>query len=993
MEVNINDIANYRNCAKKLYAIYVCKPPKNTVVLNKLEQADVVRTLNGKTFFSSEEIEKMQATNPGKLMQIQQLVGQGRAYAVTDKTPYVLCGTVGEMWTISEDKLARTYMLLQNGQPVSINSQTLSARMKDDCLDWTVVRTSAQATAGQNMACFVPRSQSGQIQTSWGAVLAYNGAGVSHGKGDFIVCTKLPNGKPNLSDRWVVNGEIFATTYNNQGWVDCISNKPTKQYTIIDLPRLVPINKQEDSSRGIFDKLCKSLDWLKESCVSQMPFRYKRTSEDIQVVPSVIEDYSNKANSANTENKDLSVAERTARFSHFVTVISVVKDAIQFKSYNVFAGRRDLIYAFEIPANDEGIAEFNKNINIYGGLLGWIPNGVQNCFAFLSSPTKYEHDGIHAYTISSSGINRKLRLQDVSDRRAEERSGVESQRLYRAIAGADKYFDKVQTTRPLTVYRGMPAQDAVIFSGRSSLDDLTGGLITNTAYTSSTLNLHSSLMFSRTNKDPNNGVILVIDMPAGVHADYIHNIAGWKEQFEVLWDRKYDILVKERLLSFKGGTNFTYHVFRAEMVSHAPLAPIPSTIVKTDHLNVPNIDRYDKNGRINFDYQAIKGILSEAFNVLKKKGVAGVQWQSRLQFDPFNRDYIVVHAGEGDDDTVVDLGFTYNTDTRMIDVIKFTSKKRISYKDSWGNDATATARNYWSDWNRNNGAIDQNFSWETYNGNDNAFNVSNFSFSPKSSITIKSPNNTMIDEHNLSNCIAFTILEYVKYNKDVTLLPMQDVARYFDSVFKNTIISEGYDLKDFTAVNRVGKADDENDGYVPLGFRIDGDNDDTLTIMMKLYRDSNGKLQLKYRGSSANNKVKQADKLHWNIFNQEVMERECNKILYIFASKLNLNHTRKADQLMRYISSNRGFIVTRANENPITKEDRNIHERGNHKLYRMWYPNKKDNIKVTLDVVNGVYDFYLCDNEHRSSSFKIDSKLPIFELYRAFVDSMNEMGY
>lgn len=149
--------------------------------------------------------------------------------------------------------------------------------------------------------------------------------------------------------------------------------------------------------------------------------------------------------------------------------------------------------------------------------------------------------------------------------------------------------------------------------------------------------------------------------------------------------------------------------------------------------------------------------------------------------------------------------------------------------------------------------------------------------------------------------------------------------------------------------------------------------------MMKLYRDSNGKLQLEYRGSSANNKVKQADKLHWNIFNQEVMERECNKILYIFASKLSLNHTRKADQLMKYISSNRGFIITRANENQITKDNRNIHERGNHKLYRMWYPNKKDNIKVTLDVENGVYDFYLCDNKHRSSSFKIDSKLPIFE--------------
>lgn len=992
LEVNINDISNYKNCSKKLYSIYVCKPPKNTVVINQLEQADIVRMLNGKTFFSTEEIERMQTSNPSKLMQLQQLVSQGKAYAVTDNTPFVLCGTVGELWTISADKLAKTYMFLQNGQPVTINSQTLSAKMKDDCFDWTVVRTSPQATAGQNMACFIPRGQSGQLQTAWGAVLTYNGAGAFHGRGDFIVCAKLPNGKPNLSDRWVVNGEIFATTYNNQGWVDCLSNKPPKQFTIVDLPRLVPIAKKDDQYQGIFDKLCQSLDWLKAHCVGQMPFRYRRTAEDIQVVPAVIEDYSNKANLVNSENKDLSVAERTARFSHFVTVISAVKDTLQFKSYNVFAGRKELVYAFEIPANDAGVAEFNQNIEIYGGLLGWIPNGVQNCFTFLGCPTKYEHDGIHAYTVSSSGINRKLRLQDAKDRRAEERMGDESQRLYRAIDGADRYFDKVQITRPLTVYRGMPGRDAVTFSDRNSLEDLTGGLITNTAYTSSTLNLHSSLMFSKTASDPNNGVILVIDLPAGTHADYIHNIAGWKEQFEVLWDRKYDIRVKNKLLSFKGGANFTYHVFRAEIVSHAPFSPIPSAIGTFDHLNVPGIDKYDKNGRINFDYRAVKGILSEAFDVLKKKGIAGVQWQSRLQFDPFNRDYIVVHAGEGDDDTVVDLGFTYNTDTRMIDVIKFTSKKRISHKDANGNDVTSTARNYWSDWNRNNGAIDQNFYWESYNGNDNAFNVNNFSFSPKSSITVKSPNNTGIDEHNLSSCVAFTILEYVKYNKDVTLLPMQDVARYLDSVFKNTIIDEGYRLRDFTPVNRVGKADDENDGYVPLAFRIDGDNDDTLTIKMRMYRDDKGKLQLEYRGASANNRVKQADKLHWNIFNQEIMERECNKILYVFASKLNLNHTRKADKLMEYVSRNRGFVVTGANENSLTKDERNIHEKGNHKLYRLWYPNKRDNIKVTLDVKDGVYDFYLCDNKHRSSSFKIDSKLPVFELYRAFIDSMNEMG-
>lgn len=248
--VDIDNPSNYRNCSKKIYEIYVCMPPKNTVVINKLEQADVIKVLDGKTYFTVEQVEKMQKSNPSMLAQLQQLVSQGRAYAVTDATPFVLCGTVGEMWTTSPDKLAKTYNFLQGGQPLQINQQSLGQRMKNGLLGWTLVRTSPQATAGQNMACFVPSAQKGQIQTSWGAVLNINGVGISHGKGDFVVCAKLPNGKPNLSDRWVVNGDIFATTYNNQGWTDCISPSSAKTFTIDTLPKLVP-QQIENSDNGV----------------------------------------------------------------------------------------------------------------------------------------------------------------------------------------------------------------------------------------------------------------------------------------------------------------------------------------------------------------------------------------------------------------------------------------------------------------------------------------------------------------------------------------------------------------------------------------------------------------------------------------------------------------------------------------------------------------------------------------------------------------------
>lgn len=237
VQVNIDDPSSYKNCAKKQYEIYVCMPPKNTIVINKLEQHETARRA-GAEYFTVEDIKRLQQHDPQKLSYLQQLVAQNLAYAVTDSTPFVLCGTQGELWTVPADKLAGTYTFMQGGQPLAINQQTLNARLQGKYLDWTVVRTSAQATAGQNMACFVPSGQHGQVQTSRGSILAYNGFNVGHGKGDFIVCSKLPNGQPNLADRWVVNGEVFAATYNNQGWTDCLKQVQNSM-TIADLPKLV----------------------------------------------------------------------------------------------------------------------------------------------------------------------------------------------------------------------------------------------------------------------------------------------------------------------------------------------------------------------------------------------------------------------------------------------------------------------------------------------------------------------------------------------------------------------------------------------------------------------------------------------------------------------------------------------------------------------------------------------------------------------------------
>ena len=52
------------------------------------------------------------------------------------------------------------------------------------------------------------------VETAWGDVLTANRAEVPHGDGDYLVCTVDDEGQPNLSDVWVVNGEIFPDTYD-----------------------------------------------------------------------------------------------------------------------------------------------------------------------------------------------------------------------------------------------------------------------------------------------------------------------------------------------------------------------------------------------------------------------------------------------------------------------------------------------------------------------------------------------------------------------------------------------------------------------------------------------------------------------------------------------------------------------------------------------------------------------------------------------------------
>lgn len=227
---------NYKPCKKKQYEIWVCKPPKNTVVINKLEQADAVQYAGGHTFFTSRQIK----ADPKIAAGVQQLLQAGKAYLVKDDQTFVLCGTQGEMWCISAQKLAQKYVWASDDSRIDKASFEQRAYVTSSApgterrlLHWTKVRTVPDNSTA--FACFVPANMQGQIATSW-AMLNINGSGVNHGKGDFVIAGNA-GGQPNLNSRYVVNGAVFGNTYDNRGWTDCLSPYKTAQ-AAVELPNL-----------------------------------------------------------------------------------------------------------------------------------------------------------------------------------------------------------------------------------------------------------------------------------------------------------------------------------------------------------------------------------------------------------------------------------------------------------------------------------------------------------------------------------------------------------------------------------------------------------------------------------------------------------------------------------------------------------------------------------------------------------------------------------
>ena len=230
MNFNPNNPATYKPARKKQYDIHMGLPALEAVFCNKFEQPQVATRypfqpgrclLTGRDVYHLQKYARKRDNAAEQYARLKQWASQGLLYTASSKTKdrVILAGTQGELWTIKLNKLAQTYDIVNSDNSVSpITPQSLSAKMVNGEMDWTRIRTKKDASVV--MACFVPVGYQMQITTSWGAVLTVNANGVPHGKGDFIMASRNPDGTPNMNDRWVVNGLIFRDTYDNRGWSD-----------------------------------------------------------------------------------------------------------------------------------------------------------------------------------------------------------------------------------------------------------------------------------------------------------------------------------------------------------------------------------------------------------------------------------------------------------------------------------------------------------------------------------------------------------------------------------------------------------------------------------------------------------------------------------------------------------------------------------------------------------------------------------------------------
>jgi hypothetical protein len=122
----------------------------------------------------------------------------------------ILKGGLNEMWASKLPKVISTYTKADG-----------SALGETDFADkdvWVSLVTIAEPDA--YFAMHVPLDVSVTVTCAFGDELHTNLADAPHGDGDFLVCRKGADGKPDLSDVWVLDGVVFPEYYDTHRWAN-----------------------------------------------------------------------------------------------------------------------------------------------------------------------------------------------------------------------------------------------------------------------------------------------------------------------------------------------------------------------------------------------------------------------------------------------------------------------------------------------------------------------------------------------------------------------------------------------------------------------------------------------------------------------------------------------------------------------------------------------------------------------------------------------------
>ena len=162
-------------------------------------------------------------------------------------------------------------------------------------------------------------------------------------------------------------------------------------------------------------------------------------------------------------------------------------------------------------------------------------------------------------------------------------------------------------------------------------------VLANTGYASTSLSWQSTLMFAaKQDLDKEGkyehphfmGVVLAIKLPVGTKGIWLHNIASWDQQFEVLLDRCYDTRFTEYLFTLELPQNFpgkeagAYRkvmVYSAVLVPHGSGASIPENAFQSNN----GITAYDNFGRVPLRYTPVQAGVYAVARYLREKGISG----------------------------------------------------------------------------------------------------------------------------------------------------------------------------------------------------------------------------------------------------------------------------------------------------------------------------------------------------------------------------------